>query len=459
MTDHDAPDQNGEPEFASHLHEESSATPETSATSPAALQDMQLSLVDRIADVDDERRRSSTQLRKALQAHKDAVEQRLVGYRHALIGLSALTGLLTAGMLGLGWTLYSQRTDVAQQIAGIATAAPSADEMSSRATEELATQIADIDVRLARLAAQLGDVEPTALSDAMEALSGQVEAVRADVQSLSEDPSGIDAAEPMDAGIDVTGAAPAPAGAPPASAVKTAAVDRERSTPSQPPTAASEQASGGGGLEIEDLAEVDTTEIKIEQSQLEAQIAATRDAYVDRTQSGSLEVDRLIDDQLERLEREYQRLARQVDSPAIQPARTQSLASAGVAGSDPSTLSADAVASDAGDGSDGDASSGVESPGMTTQQAWIALQLIGFRSRDEVSAFIAEHSLPEPLYLRSETYRGKPWYALIRSLHENMESAAAARDALPQDLARLDIWLRELPAGTDLERIEPSADN
>ena len=63
------------------------------------------------------------------------------------------------------------------------------------------------------------------------------------------------------------------------------------------------------------------------------------------------------------------------------------------------------------------------------------------------------------MYLRSETYRGRPWYALIYSLHEDMESAATARDALPEDLARLDIWLRELPAGTDLERIGADTTN
>ena len=117
-------------------------------------------------------------------------------------------------------------------------------------------------------------------------------------------------------------------------------------------------------------------------------------------------------------------------------------------------LSADDTTNAPNDGSSDD-----ESDSMTTQQPWIALQLIGVRSRDEVRAFIAEHDLPEPLYLRSETYRGRPWYALIHSLHEDMESAAAARDALPADLARLDLWLRELPAGTDLEPIGPNAND
>ena len=185
MTDHDAKDPNGQPEFVTHLRDESTAAPDAAAPSPAAMQDMQLSLVDRIADVDDERRRSSTQLRKALQTHKDEVEQRLVGYRRALIALSALAGLLTAGVIGLGLTLYAQSGEVAQQIANIDTVTSDSDETSAQATNQLATQVADIDLRLARLSSQLGDVAPAALSDSVELLIGQIEGMQAKLQSLT----------------------------------------------------------------------------------------------------------------------------------------------------------------------------------------------------------------------------------------------------------------------------------
>ena len=488
MTDHDAKEPNGQPEFDTHLQDESSAVPDA-----AAMQDMQLSLVDRIADVDDERRRSSTQLRKALQTHKDEVEQRLVGYRRALIALSALAGLLTAGMIGLGLTLYAQRGEVTQQIADIDTVVPSGDETSAPPAIQLVTQVADIDRRLSRLASQLGEVEPAALWDSVQMLSVQIEGMQAKLQSLTDLPNGLNAddvatvataaadgidaeaetgsiaatefredavsmAEPerqMEAIAAVTETPTSPAAHRPIPD-QTAAADLDAPTADQAPEPSPDQASEQESDRLPERLglQADTSDIRVEQRRLEAQIAAARNELIGSQQPGTLPVDQLIDDQLERLEREYQRLARQVDAPAVQPAGAQAFAGAGLASGARLALSADATTSAPNDSSSDD-----ESGGMTTEQAWIALQLIGFRSRDEVRAFINEHNLPGPLYLRSETYRGRPWYALIRSLHEDMESAAAARDALPEDLARLDIWLRELPAGTGLERIGPDANN
>lgn len=488
MTDHDAKDPNGQPEFATHLQDEASAAPDA-----AAMQDMQLSLVDRIADVDDERRRSSTQLRKALQTHKDEVEQRLVGYRRALIALSALAGLLTAGVIGLGLALYTQRGEVAQQIANIDTMAPSSDETSAQTINQLAAEVADIDLRLARLTSRLGDVEPAALSDSVEMLSGQIEGIEAELQSLPVLPKGLNAddvatfdsgtTDGIDAEVNAEVASefrevapsiaeiepdqqteaiaavaesPIPSPAHPPTPNQTAAADLDEPMTDQASERPSDQASEQASDRLPDRIglQEDAADIKVEQGRLEAQIAAARNEHIGSQQSGTLPVDQLIDDQLERLEREYQRLARQVDAPAVQSSGTQPFAGAGLASGPRLAFSADATTSAPNDSGSDD-----ESDGMTTEQPWIALQLIGFRSRDEVRAFVAEHSLPEHLYLRSETYRGRPWYALIQSLHGDMESAEAARDALPEDLARLDIWLRELPAGTGLERIGPDANN
>lgn len=479
MTDHDTIDPNGQPEFATHLQNEANAEPDAAAPSPAAMQDMQLALVDRIADVDDERRRSSTQLRKALQTHKDEMEQRLVGYRRALIALSALAGLLTAGMIALGLTLSAQRGEVAQQLANDDTLVTSNDETSPQDRHELATQVADIDLRLARLASQVGDVEPATLSDSVEVLTSQIEGVEATLQSLTGLPTGANADDvatiasgtgdgihtEVGTGVDTqpretvvpmakiepdhqteANATVAESPMPPSTPDQTSTAERNKPTPDQAPTPSPEQVPDQIGLQA------GATDIELEQRRLEAQIAATRNKHIGSRQSGTLPVDQLIDDQLERLEREYQRLARRVDAPAVQPAGADLASDARLA------LSADAPRG-ARTSAPNDSNRDDESGGMTTQQTWIALQLIGVRSRDEVRAFIAEHNLPEPLYLRSETYRGRPWYALIRSLHEDMESAMTARDALPEDLARLDLWLRELPAGTSLARIGPDAND
>jgi DamX protein len=106
-------------------------------------------------------------------------------------------------------------------------------------------------------------------------------------------------------------------------------------------------------------------------------------------------------------------------------------------------------------------------PAQDTARAWIieesslsldeqryALQLIGFFSLDALREFADRDDLPSRLYYRRESLRGKPWYALIHSLHENTTSVAAARATLPPNIADLDIWVRSLSEGTKLEVFE-----
>jgi DamX protein len=91
---------------------------------------------------------------------------------------------------------------------------------------------------------------------------------------------------------------------------------------------------------------------------------------------------------------------------------------------------------------------------IETTEVSIALQLIGFHSREELNAFLSDQAMPNPFYILSETFQDRPWFALIHSLHEDRAAAGAAVEALPAGLARLDLWVRELPAGTTLERIQ-----
>jgi len=91
---------------------------------------------------------------------------------------------------------------------------------------------------------------------------------------------------------------------------------------------------------------------------------------------------------------------------------------------------------------------------LRTDAGTIALQLAGFPSRSAIDRFIARHSLPEQIYLSVDSRRGRAWYGLVHSLHADMAAAEAARAQLPPELARLDIWLRPLPAGTPLQRLD-----
>lgn len=200
----------------------------------------------------------------------------------------------------------------------------------------------------------------------------------------------------------------------------------------------------------------DSAEAQAEQERLQAQIAATGDEQAGVDESDRLPIDELIDDQLDRLEREYQRLARQVDAPAVQQSGA------------PESVSASAPASSS-NGSDGEGqlpTAAGTAPAarhrtdkIETTEVSIALQLIGFHSREALNAFLSDQAMPNPYYIRRETFRDRPWFALIHSLHENREAAGATAGDLPEDLARLDLWVRELPKGTTLERVQIQADD
>jgi DamX protein len=86
-----------------------------------------------------------------------------------------------------------------------------------------------------------------------------------------------------------------------------------------------------------------------------------------------------------------------------------------------------------------------------------ALQLIGFYSRATLEDFIAQSPLPGRVYLLEERFRGRPWFVLIHSLHGGQGAARQAGQALAGQLGSLDVWIRELPLGTELEVVETAS--
>ncbi|MDX2478664.1 MAG: hypothetical protein QNL05_15030 [Gammaproteobacteria bacterium] len=385
MTNSEGRDINDQPDLASHLHDESSAAGDAVAPKPSIMQDMEKSLVERIADIDDERRRTSTQLRKALQTHIEDVETRLTGAKRLLVALSVVVVLLAAAVVWLGTGLQVQRAQLGQDIADLRAPADDATivENYRQTTDLLDARTADIERQLTELVGQTDGAQPPSVSEAsseplaitIATLTERIEAIDAELRSLSNAPSS--------------------------------------DTP--------------------DLAE--------------AQFATERDQEASVEASEPVPIDKLINDQFDRLEQEYQRLAREIEAPAIKQSRAPAATDIGTDDRDPLPLPQPAEST---------MSTEITPNSIETNQPGIALQLIGFHSRDELNAFLAEHTLPNPVYIRSETFRGRPWFALIHSLYEDRDTAVATADALPEDLSQLDLWLRELPAGTTLERVQVS---
>ncbi|KXX63730.1 SPOR domain-containing protein [Marichromatium gracile] len=93
-------------------------------------------------------------------------------------------------------------------------------------------------------------------------------------------------------------------------------------------------------------------------------------------------------------------------------------------------------------------------PIITLDAPSYAIQLLGAFSRDGLEAFIREQDLPDRLYWRQETYQGKPWYVLIHSLYPTRAEAVAARKALPEGIRGLDIWVRSLGVGVEVRAVD-----
>ena len=83
-----------------------------------------------------------------------------------------------------------------------------------------------------------------------------------------------------------------------------------------------------------------------------------------------------------------------------------------------------------------------------------ALQLIGFFNRESLDEFVNREELPKKVYSARQTYRGRPWYVLIHSLHDDYDAAEVELSRLPADLVALEPWIRPLSQVTELKIIE-----
>ncbi|MBK1630797.1 hypothetical protein CKO31_08580 [Thiohalocapsa halophila] len=378
------------------------------AAGPATedVRDLQKSLVERIADVDDDRRRTSVQLRKALETHRDEIRAQRQRDHTALLVLMGIGIILLAAVLLLFNQLIQTRSSLEERLAQLegaaaapqssAPAAPGAvsdmqqriDRLEQRLsgasdTEDLRTRLArleaqaqpagtmgKLDERLSRLeqrapstgvdAAPIEDIDE--LADAIEAIGDRLTALEGRLGQLAEGRATAASAEPGSA-----------AEAAPDAADLTAAV------------AAAEQ-------RLDDR-------LAQRLAALSTQIGALRERF------------------------------------AALPTGTDTTAAAETA----------AEPTEAEAGADGS---------LTTAAGTIALQLAGFPSRAAIDRFIARQPLPERVYLTVDSWRGRSWYGLVHSLHPDMAAAEDARAQLPSELTRLDIWLRELPAGSRLQILD-----
>jgi DamX protein len=305
--------------------------------------------VGRIADVDDDRRRTAASLQRALDTHREEVETRLSRQGRWTVALVVLAVLLVPAA---SWLVLRQM--------------PEADP-------EARDDLAELRGEVARLSAPEGGFE--ALQERVAALTASVNGVAESLERLDKEQA---------AGVE-------------------AAFGRERD----------ERRAADAGLE----------------------------------------------QRLGRLQAAQERLAGEMGMPHSTPRGTPAR---GAEAKPSEGMPPEAAAGEPGPAraSQGQARAPAEPRGdaVTVAERDNALQLIGFFSLDELRRFSDRSDLPARVYYREESLRGRPWYVLIHSLHEDYEAAADERARLPPELAVLDIWIRALPRGSRLQVLQPAAD-
>lgn len=330
------------------------------------LRDYEKALVERIADVDDDRRATASRLQRAWQTQREEIDDRLRRHAGLMAGLLFLFAVIFAVALFL---VYRQAATERPQVA--AEVAAMRQEIERIGGDELSSK--PLEVELARLGAEVEDIASSLERRSMD--EGRTDRV----------------------------------------------------------AAVAERSAGEAG---EARIAEEMQRLKGEQASLKAQIESLR-ADMAAAQEARVSVPAAELHSGEPTTGE----AEQGGTPAAEAGTEDIAAVAQEGATDTSGAGADADA-------DADALGSEET--LMAGEGSYALQLIGFFDRDSMAAFAARDGLPARVYYLRQTHKGRPWYALVHSLHEGYAAAAEERSRLPADLVALSPWIRPLPAGTEL---------
>ncbi|NEV60871.1 SPOR domain-containing protein [Thiorhodococcus minor] len=393
-----------------------------------AFQDVEVSLVSRIGDVDDDRRQAATRLQRTLQAQRDEVDERL--RRQS----SLITVILLVFLLLVGGAL----TFVYYQVGGM--------------RQSLAAQVSEIGKAVDQLemTEPVTETDPVA-SERLTQLSEAVEEITTSLERLSEE------AEPA-----APAAAPASSAAPaePIAAKAPGAPAAEPGAQSATDSAGPERAPDDDmpAREPAEPAETAQLQAEIEMSDVETSKPSTPAPSTSEPAAAD-------DDEAQDPEGPP---AAQAPQPRLDEASGDTAEKETAEAAEPQEQPAEAITTEE---APADQPQALEATEPRTQDAAqpsagriqlgdqnVTLQLLGFYSLDEMERFIAEHELPSTLYYQTTIYRGRPWYVLIHSLHASQEAAEEAAGTLPPDLAKLQIWIRQLDPEDEVTLVRPPSD-
>ena len=401
------------------------------------LRDTEVALIGRIADVDDDRRRTGIEVRRALDAQRDEFdgELRRRGLAATLFVLLAL--LLAVGAAVLSYYLVdANKAEISGQLSGI---------------QEAVARLSEIDT--APLDKRLGQ-----LDEAVTRLSGDLEKK---VEKVEARQSGVNDLVTRLQGLEETLAS--------------------KSEPAAEPEVLSDEfkalETAGADLakKVEDLQKA--------QDRLGKDMLLLRDSLANILASANLPLERKSFAPEESSPEQAETPAAAAD--AQKPGGTAQAAGTGVKGSgDQPTPATSAIpATTPGNQTEGQpptAAGGTPlsvspSPGLAVvgdaqtpagsgsapgendlvlTEPQQALQLISFRDLEAVQRFAQRPDMPPRVYYRTESRGGRPWYAVFFGLYPDAAAATAAKAALPAELAALQPIVRPLKAADRLQVLE-----
>ena len=396
------------------------------------LRDTEVALIGRIADVDDDRRRTGIEVRRALDAQRDEFDDDL--RRRGLVStLFVFLALLVAvGTAVFSYFLFdASKTEISGQLSGIQEAVARLSEIDT----------APIDKRLGQL-----DEAVTRLSGDLEKKVEKVEARQSGVNDL---------------------------------ATRLKGLEETLASKSEPPAAQPHMLSDE--FEALKATSVDLAkkveDLQKSQERLGKDMLLLRDSLASILASANLP--------LEQKTFAAEESPTGLDagkSPGAGPGEPGSTApatakTAGVTGDQPTpaapgqqTPGLPPIATGsppagspfpepdlvAGGGAQAQAGSGsvLSESGLVLAEPKQALQLISFRDLEAVRRFAQRTDMPPRVYFRTESRGGRPWYAVFFGLYPDATAAAAAKAALPAELATLQPLVRPLKAADQLQVLD-----
>lgn len=400
------------------------------------VRDIEVALIGRIADVDDDRRRTGIEVRRALDAQRDEIDD----LRRRTLATTLL--ILLALVIAIGAPVFNYmqadatKVEISDQLTGIQEAVARLSEID---TAPLDKRLGQLDEAVSRLSGDLNE---------------KVEARQSGVNDLANRLKGL---EETLASKTAPPPEPSPDLREDVEALETADADLAKKVED---LQKAQERLGKDMLQLRDsLASIlASANLPLEQKSFAPEEGTPSDQPGEGSSANPAETLATVVGS-EDGERDQQSLTTHhkagdhptTPAPGDQPEAQPPAPATGPTLEPPSLGTGTSVAA-------GDQVAEVEQ--VQAEQPFVleegrqAVQLITFRDLEDVRRFAQREDMPARVYFRIESRGGRPWYAVFYGLYPDATAAATAKADLAAELATLKPIVRPLAAGDQLHFLD-----